>query len=75
MNIITSKTVDEVALEEGISWEDAYDKANAIVIHGEKITKAMEEELLSGIPEEDQDRQLMKWCMKPQVVFARTTPA
>ena len=53
MNIISEKTVDEVAREEGISWEEAYDKANAIVIHGEKITKAMEEELLSGIPEEE----------------------
>ena len=53
VNIITEKTVDEVAAEEGIDWEDAYPKANAIVIHGERITKAMEEELLSGLPEEE----------------------
>lgn len=39
VNIISSKTVDEY-MEEGLSREDAFAKAKAIVIHGDMIVKA-----------------------------------
>lgn len=39
VNIISSKTVDDL-VEEGYSKEDAFEKAKAIVIHGDMIVKA-----------------------------------
>jgi sodium/potassium-transporting ATPase subunit alpha len=68
VNIISSKTVDEY-IEEGFSKEDAYEKAKAIVIHGDMIVKAYEE------GEEEGEQKLMQWVSKSQCVFARTTPA
>ena len=38
-NIITERTVNEIAESEGISFEDAFHRSNAIVIHGDKITR------------------------------------
>jgi sodium/potassium-transporting ATPase subunit alpha len=45
------------------------EKAQAIVIHGDMITKAFEES------EEEGNATLLRWVSKPQIVFARTTPA
>ena len=58
VNIIpkTEKTADDI-LEENpnLTWEEAVSQSNAIVVHGDRINKAIEEAILSGVPEEDQD--------------------
>ncbi|CAD8101580.1 unnamed protein product [Paramecium primaurelia] len=72
-NIITEKTVDEIMIERGISFEEAFHQSNALVIHGDKLTKmAIDDE---GLPEDEKGRQLQEWLSKPQLVFARTSPA
>jgi len=68
VNIISLKTNEDYK-EEGFSAAEALEKAQAIVIHGDMIVKAFEES------EEDGAATLLKWVSKPQVVFARTTPA
>ncbi|CAD8084939.1 unnamed protein product [Paramecium sonneborni] len=72
-NIITEKTVNEIADEEGISFEEAFHRSNAIVIHGDSLTKMMIDD--EGKPESEQGRQLQEWLSKSQIVFARTSPA
>jgi sodium/potassium-transporting ATPase subunit alpha len=68
IGIITMKTNEDLK-EEGFSAAEALEKAKAIVIHGDMIVKAYED------GEEQGDRTLEGWCMKKQIVFARTTPA
>lgn len=47
--------------------------SNAVVIHGDEITKmSLEDE---GLPESEQGKKLENWLSKPQIVFARTSPA
>jgi sodium/potassium-transporting ATPase subunit alpha len=59
--------------EEKISFEEACKRSNAIVIHGDRLTKmAIDDE---GLPEAEKGRLLSEWLEKPQVVFARTSPA
>jgi len=67
------KTVNQIAEEEGISLNDAFNKSDAIVIHGDLITKATQEDEL--LPEAERGRTLARWLEKPRIVFARTTPA
>lgn len=72
-HIIREKTVNEVAEERNISFEDAFGLSNAIVIHGDELTKmSLEDE---GLPESEQGKKLATWLTKPQIVFARTSPA
>ena len=68
VNIINMKTNEDYK-EEGYSSAEALEKAQAIVIHGDMIVKAFEES------EEEGAATLLKWVSKPQIVFARTTPA
>lgn len=68
IGIISLKTNEDLK-EEGFSAQEALDRANAIVIHGDMITKAFEES------EEEGNKILEGWIRKPQIVFARTTPA
>ena len=68
IGIITRKTSEDFK-EEGFSQMESLQKANAIVIHGDLITKAFEE------GEDQGDRILTEWVKKPEIVFARTTPA
>ena len=59
--------------EEGITYEQAIERAEAIVINGDMLTKvAIEDE---GLPENEKGKKLEKWLKKPQIVFARTSPA
>jgi len=59
--------------EEHIPFEEACKRSNAIVIHGDRLTKmAIDDE---GLPEEEKGRLLSDWLEKTQVVFARTSPA
>ncbi|KAM3146830.1 hypothetical protein pb186bvf_000984 [Paramecium bursaria] len=72
-NIITEKTVNEIAEEEGITFEEAMHRSNAIVIHGDMITRmAIDDE---GKLESDKGKLLSEWLDKSQIVFARTSPA
>jgi sodium/potassium-transporting ATPase subunit alpha len=71
-NIMRDKTNEEIieeAKEKGavISEQAAFDQAQAVVIHGHKLAKMM--------AEKDGKQRLEQWLMKPQVVFARTSPA
>jgi sodium/potassium-transporting ATPase subunit alpha len=68
IGIINLKTNEDYK-EEGFTAQEALEKANAIVIHGDMIVKAFEEN------EEEGQQILTSWCKKPQIVFARTTPA
>lgn len=68
IGIIRLKTNEDLK-EEGYSAQEALKKANAIVIHGDMITKAYEE------GDEQGEIILTEWVKKPEIVFARTTPA
>jgi sodium/potassium-transporting ATPase subunit alpha len=62
-NIITEKTANELSEETGISFEEAVRRSNAIVIHGDRLTKmALEDE---GLPESEKGRPLAEWLSKP----------
>mgnify|MGYP000848321779 CR=1 FL=1 len=67
------KTVNEIAEEKGISLEAAMEYSDAIVIHGDLITEACKEDEL--LPESERGKRLSSWLSKPQIVFARTSPA
>lgn len=72
-HIIREKTVNEIAEERKISFEEAFPMSNAIVIHGDELTKmSLEDE---GLPESEQGKKLATWLQKDQIVFARTSPA
>ena len=72
-NIISEETVNEIAERTGKTFEECFEMSNAIVIHGDELTKmAMEDE---GKPENQQGKKLEKWLSKSQIVFARTSPA
>jgi len=68
IGIISLKTNEDLK-EQGFSASEALQKANAIVIHGDMIVKAFEEGDDLGA------QTLESWVRKPQIVFARTTPA
>ena len=42
-----------------MSWDEAFKKAKAIVVHGNAINKSFEEEKAKGAGPEDEDRQLV----------------
>eukprot|EP01016_Furgasonia_blochmanni_P015568 TRINITY_DN1855_c0_g1_i8.p1 TRINITY_DN1855_c0_g1~~TRINITY_DN1855_c0_g1_i8.p1 ORF type:complete len:1079 (-),score=209.38 TRINITY_DN1855_c0_g1_i8:252-3488(-) len=74
VNIITApKTVNEIAEEEGMSFEQALQRSEAIVIHGNMLNEAMVED--DTLPEEQRGLKLASWLSKGQIVFARTSPA
>jgi len=57
----------------GCSLEEAENQAEAVVIHGDRLTEFAAED--EGLPEEQQGKRLEALLMKPEVVFARTSPA
>jgi sodium/potassium-transporting ATPase subunit alpha len=67
------KTVNQIAEEKGISFDEAFEHSDSLVIHGDMITEAMHRDEL--LPESDRGKELLKWLGKPRIVFARTTPA
>lgn len=73
IGIIEDKTSLEIAEEQNIPYEQALDQADAIIINGSLLTKVAKED--EGLPENDQGKKLQKWLKKPQIVFARTSPA
>ena len=55
-NILIQKTANEIAKDENISFEEACKKSDAIVIHGDLLTKmAIDDE---GLPESEKGRLL-----------------
>jgi len=42
------KTIDEIVENEGITWEEASEKCDAIVVHGDKIVASLEREEEEG---------------------------
>ncbi|CAG9330059.1 unnamed protein product [Blepharisma stoltei] len=68
--ITVDKTVNDY-VEEGLDWEKAIDLSDAIVIHGDMLTKAHTED--SDLPFREQ--RIAKWLSKKEIVFARTSPA
>ena len=59
--------------KEKISFDQAYNRSDAIVVHGDEITQMTLED--QGLPEIQQGKKLEKWLSKREVVFARTSPA
>ena len=45
----------------------------AIVVNGDMLNEAYLED--DGLPEAEKGKKLEKWLSKPQIVFARTSPA
>lgn len=64
INLITHKTYDEL-MDEGLGEAEAKAKARAVVVHGDNLQKAIDNE---------DDETIMEWLLKDEVVFARTTP-
>lgn len=57
-----------------MSPEEAYERCNAIVIHGDELAmKNADEEILDD-NDPEKGRFLLSWIRKKEVVFARTTP-
>lgn len=55
------------------SMEECVAESNAIVINGDMLTEAVRQD--EGLPENEKGKKLEKWLQKPQIVFARTSPA
>lgn len=53
--------------------DQAFDRADAIVIHGDMITEASKFD--EKCPASEKGKIVQKWLTKPRIVFARTTPA
>ena len=72
VSIITvAKTVNEIAEEKGIPFFSNLDESDAVVVHGEELSKFVEED--KYLPFEEQ--RLCLFLHKKEVVFARTSPA
>ena len=55
-NIINEETVNEIAERKGVTFDEAFHESDAIVIHGDELTKmALEDE---GLPESEQGKKL-----------------
>lgn len=74
VNIIPNsvRTVDEIVEAQNITWEEAAERCDAIVVHGDKIVESLARETEEG---KEEFTYLRSWVKKPYCVFARTTPA
>ena len=73
IGIFESKSSVDLMEETGMPYELAVEQSDAIVINGEMLTKAAAED--EGLPETEKGKKLERWLKKPQIVFARTSPA
>lgn len=76
VNIITRPDLEYNTLKaQGMTHEEAWEKCQAIVIHGDLLAEKHFNE--DNIDERDPEkgRFLTEWISKPEVVFARTTPS
>jgi len=58
-----------------ITEEEAFDKCNAIVIHGDTLARVHNAEEALDDDEIEKGRKIRDWISKEEVVFARTTPS
>ena len=72
VNIIRDETVQDM-VDKGKPREEALKQAKAIVITGTMLMEACKED--EGLPDSEKGKILADWLRKPQIVFARTTPA
>ena len=63
--------------EDGTAYteEEAMEECQAIVIHGDKLSRVHNAEEALDDDEIEKGRKVMDWIRKPEVVFARTTPS
>jgi len=55
--------------------EEAFEKCNSIVIHGDTLARVHNAEEALDDDEIEKGRKIMDWIRKEEVVFARTTPS
>jgi len=77
INIITDPKLEYHYLldELQLPHEEAWERARAIVIHGDELAKLHSQQEMMGEKDPEKGRFLMNWITKPEVVFARTTPS
>ena len=83
VNIITDPTKEFNTILENelgkdgkpITEEEALEKCQAIVIHGDKLARVHASEEALDDDEIEKGRTVMSWIRKDEVVFARTTPS
>jgi sodium/potassium-transporting ATPase subunit alpha len=73
IGIFEDETSVELQERVGCSYDEAVEKARAIVVNGDMLTKAYQED--EGLPDNKKGKKLERWLQKPQIVFARTSPA
>ena len=66
-----AKTCNEIAEERGVHFTSVLDESDAVVVHGEELSKFVEED--KDLPFNEQ--RLSIFLQKKEVVFARTSPA
>ena len=66
-----AKTCNEIAEERGVHFTSVLDESDAVVVHGEELSKFVEED--KDLPFEEQ--RLTIFLKKKEIVFARTSPA
>merc|ERR1711998_1699 len=59
----------------GMDEEEAFKRSTGIVVHGDLLAKKIQEQKDMDASHPDKGRFLQEWIKKPEVVFARTTPA
>jgi sodium/potassium-transporting ATPase subunit alpha len=78
VNIISDPSLEYNTLRRenpNMSAEEAWNKARAIVIHGDELARAHNADEALEDTEIEKGRVLLDWLSKPEVVFARTTPS
>jgi len=77
VSIISDKTKEfnHLVSKEGLSKEDAMEKCQSIVVHGDELAEVNFREEGMDDAEIEKGRLIMDWIRKPEVVFARTTPS
>lgn len=77
VNIITNPELEYNYLhkEMKMTKEEAWQKCQAIVIHGDLLAEKHAEEDYLDDQDPEKGRFLLEWISKPEVVFARTTPS
>jgi len=77
VSIISDKTKEynHLVNKEGMSKEDAMEKCQSIVVHGDELAEVNFREEGMDDAEIEKGRLIMDWIRKPEVVFARTTPS
>jgi len=78
VNIITNPDLEFNNIKRNnphLDESEAWEKAQAVVVHGETLGKVHAAEETYDDNEIEKGRQIQEWIRKPEVVFARTTPS